>query len=99
MKKLLAFIIIGFSFLISCGPSKAELEARVKKELSNPDTIHNSYHEFYNDEYSEYRPFIKVKRIKVDSCEWLIFYVGTENERKIFHDPHCKKVETSETEN
>lgn len=99
MKKILALIIIGFSFLTSCGPTKAELEARVKKELLNTDTIPNSYNEFYNDDYSEYRPFIKVKKIKVDSCEWLIFYVGVESERKIFHDPHCKKAQTSETEN
>lgn len=80
MKKIILSLSI-MVFIISCGPSRAELERRQK--LQNAEDIETYI--FYDTETNHE---VIVHKAIIDGCEW---YISCED-NVIVHNPHCTKT-------
>lgn len=83
--------IIAVSFLISCGPSKMELEAYVKQqEQEKLEQIGNKMEtqEFYDNG----NHCVTVHIVEINGCTW--FQFCNPNGLTTIHNPHCTKTAT-----
>lgn len=80
MKKIILSLSI-MGFIISCGPSKAQLEARQKQEnASKMET-----QKFFDDgDHS-----VTVHIVEINGCTW--YNYCSPNGNTTIHDPHCTK--------